>query len=137
MAILKLLLDVAAAIVAIAFGIRYLAATQFMPYHAVISGRTWSELEPGIRDILLGSFKTIGGGFITFGLILLWLLVPLSEHRPWAGWAVLTLTISAVAPVLYVATNLNRSFPSAGVPIIPAAAVFVLGMGSAASALFV
>jgi hypothetical protein len=135
--ILSSMLTCTAAVVAIAFGVRYFVATQFLPYHAVIAGRSWSEVEPGFKAILLGSFKAVGGGFITFGLILFWLLVPLGAHQPWAGWAILTLTITAVGPVLYVAAKLNRSFPSARVPLIPAAAVFVLGMGGAATALFV
>ena len=125
-----------AAIISLAFGFRYLFATQFMPYHAAICGRTWPEVEPGLQAILLGSFKVIGGSFIAFGLTLLWLLVPLGGHQPWAAWAVLTLTIAAVAPILYVTVNLKRRWPSARVPVIPAVVILGLGIGSASAAFF-
>lgn len=133
---IALLLASLAAFISLAFGFRYLLATQFMPYHAAISGRAWPEVEPGLQAILLGSFKVIGGSFITFGLMLLWLLVPLGGNQPWAAWAVLTLTIAAVAPILHVTVNLRRRWPSARVPVIPAVVVLVLGIASASAAFF-
>jgi hypothetical protein len=118
------------------FGFRYFAAKQFMPHHEVVAGRSWAQIEPGVQAIILGAFKIVGGGFVTYGLTLLWLLIPLSAKQPWAAWAVLTVTLTAVPPVLYVTATVRRLAPSARTPIIPAAIVLALAVSGASVSLF-
>jgi hypothetical protein len=129
------LLSIAAA-VSILFGVRYCLAREFMPYHATVAGRSWSELEPGVRTIILGMLRIVGGGFVSYGVALLWLLVPLNRGESWAPWAALTITLTALAPVLYVTVWLRRVEPTARTPIVPAAAVLVLAVVGATSSLF-
>src|SRR5436853_1063351 len=71
-----------------------------------------------------------------YGLSLLWLLVPLSAKQPWTAWAVLTVTLTALLPVLYVTASVRRLAPSARTPIIPAAIVLALAVSGASVSLF-
>ena len=134
---LQLILLSMAALISIYFGIRYFLAKEFMPYHAVVAGRSWSELEPGVRTIILGMLKIIGGGFAAYGLALLWLLVPLAAKEPWAKWAALTVTASSLLPTLYVTIALRRAAPSARTPVVPASIVLGLALAGAGISFFV
>jgi uncharacterized protein YjeT (DUF2065 family) len=117
-----------AALISIFFGIRYFLAKQFMPYHAVVAGKSWSELAPGVQTIILAMLRIIGGGFVTYGLALLWLLLPLSARQPWAGWAVLTISAPTLLTTLYVTIALRRFAPSAPTPVVPASVVLALAL---------
>ena len=123
-----------AGLISILFGVRYFFARQFMPYHATVAGKSWNELEPGVRTIILGMLKIIGGGFLAYGLAVLWLLIPLGQRQSWAAWAVLTVSIASAAPSVYVTIWLRRLSPSARTPVAPAVAVLVMALvGSALS----
>lgn len=121
-----------AGLISILFGVRYFFASEFMPYHATVAGKSWSELEPGMRTIILGMLKIIGGGFLAYGLAVLWLLIPLGQKQSWAAWAVLTVSLASVLPSVYVTIWLRRVSPSARTPVAPAVAVLVMALvGSA------
>jgi hypothetical protein len=121
-----------ASLISVFFGIRYFTTKEFMPYHAVVAGKSWSDLEPGVRTIVLGMLRIIGGGFATYGLALLWLLIPLYAKEPWARWAVLTLTATSILPALYVTIALRRVAPHARTPVLPAAVVLALALAGVA-----
>jgi hypothetical protein len=122
--------------VSLLFGIRYLFARQFMPYHAAVAGRSWSELEPGVRTVILGMLRIVGGGLAAYGLALLWLLIPLGARQPWAAWAVLSLSACVVLPTLYVTLWLRRAAPAAHTPVAPTLVVLVLVVTGAALSFF-
>jgi hypothetical protein len=123
-----------AALLSIVFGVRYFITREFMPYHAVVAGKPWSELGAGLRTVILGMLKIVGGGLTTYGVALLWLLLPLSRHEAWASWAALSITLTAVVPTLYVTLWLRRFAPAAPTPVAPAAIVLALAViGSIAS----
>jgi hypothetical protein len=126
-----------AALLSIFFGIRYFLAKEFMPYHAVVAGKSWPELNTGLQIAILGMLKIVGGGLTTYGLALLWLLLPLNRHESWASWAALTITMTAVVPTLYVTIWLRRFEPSARTPIVPASIVLALAVIGASVSLFV
>ena len=128
MASVQLALVALAGLISVAFGIRYWLAKQFMPYHAVVAGRSWSELEPGVQTVILGMLRIIGGGLAAYGLALLWLLLPLGAKQTWAAWAVLTLTAVAVLPTLYVTVTLRKAAPAARTPTVPAAIVLAMAV---------
>jgi len=132
----QLVLLAIAALLSIVFGIRYFLATEFMPYHAVVAGTSWSELSTGLHTVILGMLKIVGGGLTTYGLALLWLLLPLSRHESWASWAVLTLTMTTVVPTLYVTIWLRRFEPSARTPVVPASIVLALAVVGAGTSFF-
>lgn len=134
---LQLVLVSLAALISIFFGVRYFTTKEFMPYHAVVSGKAWSELEPGVRTVVLGMLRIVAGGFTTYGVALLWLLIPLGAKQWWATWAVLTLTLAGVLPSLYVTIALRRSAPAARTPVVPAALVLILALLGAAVSFWV
>ena len=134
---LQLVLVSLAALISIFFGVRYFATKEYMPYHAAVSGKPWSELEPGVRTIILGMLRIIAGGFATYGVALLWALIPLGAKQAWAPWAVLTLTFAGVLPSLYVTIALRKAAPAARTPVVPAALVLILGLLGAAVSIWV
>jgi hypothetical protein len=123
---LQILLIGLAGIVSMLFGVRYLATKQFMPYHAAVAGKAWSELGTGMQAVILGMLRIVGGGLLTYGLAMLWLLLPISAGQRWAAWAVLTLTAATVLPTLYVTITLKRTAPGAPTPVAAAAAVLAI-----------
>lgn len=129
----QLILLALAALLSILFGIRYLLTREFMPYHAVVAGSSWSALPAGLQTVILGMLRIVGGGLATYGLAL---LLPLSRHESWAPWAVLTVTLTSVVPTLYVTIALRRVEPSARTPVVPASVVLVLAVVGAGSFFF-
>lgn len=131
---LSLILLSLAALVSIFFGVRYFFTKEFMPYHAVVSGKSWSELERGVQTAILGMLKIVGGGLATYGLAVLWLLLPMNRGETWAAWAVLTISAATLLPTLYVTLMLRRFEPKAKTPVGPTLVVLVLvlvGVGTA------
>ena len=62
--------------------------------------------------------------------------LPLQQRQGWAPWAVLTLTITALVPVLFVTLWLRRIQPAARTPVVPAAVVLRLALVGAGLSLF-
>ena len=125
-----------AALVSILFGVRYFRAKEFMPYHATVAGKEWSQLGAGVQAIVLGMLKICAAGFLTYGLTILWLLIPLYHGSEWAAWAALSISATGLGPVLYVTVSLRRVAPAARTPIIPATSVLVLALCGAGLSLF-
>jgi hypothetical protein len=132
---LPLIFLLPAALLSIFFGVRYLRTKEFMPYHAVVAGKSWSELELGVQTIILGMLKIVGGGLTTYGLALLWLLMPLNRGESWAAWAALTITATAVLPTLYVTIMLRRFQPKAKTPVVPTLIALALALAGVVTAL--
>ena len=117
---------VLAAVLALAFGVRYLLTKTFMPYHATVLGKSWTDLEPRLQVIILGMLKVAGAGLLGYGAALLWLLLPLQRGEAWAAWAALTVSLAVVGPILYVVVSLRRIEPGAKTPIVPTLVVLAL-----------
>jgi hypothetical protein len=115
-----------AGVLSIGAGTRYLFTGEFMPYHAVVAGKSWSQLEPGVQTIILGMLKILGSGFASCGAALLWLLVPLRRNEVWARWAALTVAAVVWVPTQYVTFVLRDAAPQAQPPIIPTAIILLL-----------
>ncbi len=128
MQIVALVALVLAALLALAFGARYLLTKAFMPYHAAVLGKSWPALEPRLQIIILGMLKVAGAGLLGYGVSLLWLLLPIQRGEAWAAWAALTVSLAVVGPILYVVVSLRRIEPNAKTPIVPTLVVFLLVM---------
>jgi hypothetical protein len=114
------------ALAGILFGVRYMRRDAFLPYHAAVAGKSWAELDPGVQAVILGMLKIIGGGFVTLGVTLLWLCLALHGGAHWAPWAILTVSATALGPMLYVATKLRAFRPDAPTPVRPTLAMIIL-----------
>ena len=83
----------AIALLSIIFGIIYLTRPQFMPYHSLALGKSWSEVEPHVQTLILALMRVAGGGWLAAGLtILILLAIPFQAHSRWAIY-----TIPAIA----------------------------------------
>jgi ABC-type polysaccharide/polyol phosphate export permease len=120
-----------AGLIAIFFGFKYLLAREYMPYHATVVGRPWEQLEPGVQAVIIGMYRIMGGGFITYGAALLWLLRPMDDLERWAPLAALTITVTTLVPFLFVTLWLRHVQPAARTPFTPAALVFILAVTGA------
>lgn len=114
------------ALVALGFAARYLRARSFMPYHQVIVGRPWEQIEPRLQAVLVGMLRTIGGGLLVCGVALLWLLLPLSRGEPWAAWAAASVVLASGLPTALVLRSLQRLEPAARPPLAPTLASLVV-----------
>jgi hypothetical protein len=115
-----------AALLALAFGVRYVFTREFMRYHAAVLGRPWGSLEPRLQFIILGMLKVAGGGLLGYGTALLWLLLPLQQGKAWAVWAALAVSLVVLVPILYVVVWLRRIESTANTPLLPSLAVLAL-----------
>jgi hypothetical protein len=132
----QLILFGASALIALAFGVRYLLASEFMRYHATVAGRSWQQLDSGVQTIVLGMLRIIGAGLITTGVATCWLMLALYEERAWASFGLLTVTLASTVPILYVTIWLRRVQPAARTPVLPAATALAIGVVGAALSLF-
>jgi hypothetical protein len=111
---------------AILFGVRYMRRDAYLRYHAEVAGKSFVDLDPGVQVIILGMLRIIGGGFVTLGVALLWLCFALYKGAGWAPWAILSVSATALGPMLYVALALRAFRPEAQTPVRPALAMMVL-----------
>ena len=66
-------------------GIRYLGATELMPYHSAVIETPWESLTTNYQTLFLGLLKGFGAGSIGVGLaIMLLALIPLRAGSSWA-----------------------------------------------------
>ena len=115
-----------AGVITLLFGIRYLLAKSYTPYHATVSGMPWESLQPRLQAVILGMLRVVGAGLLACGAAQLWLLLGLAHGDGWAPWAILTTALILDTPVLYVTLWLRRIEPSARTPVAPTAFVLVL-----------
>jgi hypothetical protein len=119
-------IQLVAAILSIGASLRYLTATEFMPYHAVVSGQVWSALSSGTQTIIVGMLRIIGGGFLGCGIALAALSFGIAKGQRWASWASLMTGCAVWIPTLLVTLMLKSAAPSAQPPIVPSAAILAL-----------
>jgi hypothetical protein len=113
------------ALTLLAFGIRYLTASEFMPYHSAALGREWSDLLPNEQGVMLAALRGGGGGFLIGGVaILLLLLIPFRRGEVWAHRAVPALVALCGLSALFTASTLARLTP--GSPPWPLTIVMIL-----------
>jgi hypothetical protein len=108
-----------AAIGKLVFGVRYLLAREFMNYHRVVARISWPQIDTPLQTLILGLLRMIGGAFLTEGLALIWLILPLSRGEHWAAWAILSIAAVSAGPALYVTLSLRRFEPRAKTPVLP------------------
>jgi hypothetical protein len=124
-----------AALVLIAFGVRYLFTRQFMGYHAAVTGKSWPDIDLRMQIAILGMLRICGAGFLTYGIVLLWLLLPLSRGESWAAWATLSSAVIMLVPILYITIWLRRFEPKARTPVLAPLVVLLLVLAGAGAAL--
>lgn len=81
--------------------VRYLFATEFMPYHAVIVGKGWAQVEPNTQFMLLTLIRAMGAGMLAVSAAILLFAYRASRGERWAGRAALCVGACIWIPSLY------------------------------------
>lgn len=111
----------------VAFGLRYLLAGSFLPYHAEVAGAPWEALGPGMQRLILAMLHGAGAAILAGGLALgLMLAIPWRRGERWARHGVPALALVGLAPLLVIALGLAGT--GAATPWIPIAGASVLTM---------
>lgn len=97
----------------IAFGLRYLFAKEYMPYHAQLTQYPWSAIPPRLQAIILGMLKILAAGMLAVGIALAWLTLPLCKGESWASWAILSVIAANGLISIYVTVILRKIEPTA------------------------
>ena len=91
------------AIVALAaVGLLYFFRSEFMPYHAQAAGKTWAELDPGLRWLLLAYLKFMSGAWLAVSLAIgIMLFIPFRRGESWARFAIPLVGLVSWGTALY------------------------------------
>jgi len=95
------------AIVEIIVGVIYFSASEVMPYHKEVLGVAWSDLQPGVRTMLVGFMNAYGSTHFAVGVALaILILIPLRRGHSWARWAILAVGLPVLSATVYLAARL-------------------------------
>ena len=84
-------------------GLRYVFASEYMPYHAAVIDTPWNALEPLYQVLFLGLLKGFGSGAFCVGLATMLLtLIPLRAGMAWAYWVVPLIVLTYTGLLSYV-----------------------------------
>ena len=73
-----------------------------MHYHAQAAGKTWTELDPGLRWLILAYLKFIGGGWLAVSLAIgIMLFIPFRRGEAWARLAIPIVGLVSYGTALY------------------------------------
>jgi hypothetical protein len=78
-----------------------------MSYHKEALGVGWSQLEPGVRTLLITLLNGYGSAHFSVGIALgALLLFPLRQGQAWARWAVLAIGLPVLGATAYLSARL-------------------------------
>jgi len=114
-----------------AFAIVYLLRSEFMPYHSVAVGMSWSEVDPAFQVVILALMRATGGACLAVVVTTLILLfIPFKQGLIWARWAIpaagLVLSAGALYAMLYV--DLNTAATPPWIAPIVGALMMIVGL---------
>ena len=120
----------AAIAIVIAFSMTYLFRAEFMPYHAVVVGMPWNQVNPAFQALILWLMRAVGAACLAIAVLELFLLfVPFRQGALWARWAIPAGGLLIAAPVLYGMAQLALHTPATSAWIGPAAGALLLVIG--------
>ena len=112
------------------FGLIYLFRSEFMPYHAVAVGQSWSELDPSFQILILALMRAVGGGLLaTACAIGILLFKPFRQGIRWTYWAIPVIGLIASFSSLYATIYVARNTPASPPWIAAALGALVLVIG--------
>jgi len=83
-------------------GISYLACPTVMPYHKQAMGLEWSQLNDGLKILLISSVKGLAAGAINTAIACFALLFFMKDH-PFSKYFLLVLSIIWLVPLMLMA----------------------------------
>lgn len=120
------------ALVELGLGVVYFTASEVMSYHKEALGTGWSQLEPGVRALLITFVNGYGSAHFAVGIALSALLLfPLRQGRAWARWAILAVGVPVLGATAYLSVRL-AAITGADVPWQGAVALLLLFLSGVA-----
>lgn len=115
----------------VAFGLRYLLSSSFLPYHAEVVGGPWETLAPGVQQLVLATLHGSGAAAVAGGFALgLLLAIPWRRGERWARHGVPALALMGLVPLLAIALELaSTGAATPWLPIAGANLVTMIGWG--------
>ena len=84
------------------FGFVYLVRAEFMPYHSVAVGLSWSAIPPQFQVLILALMKAVGGTCVALALLnFIVLIVPFRQGENWTFWALPLCALAQIAALVY------------------------------------
>ena len=117
----------------VAFSLSFGLRGQWEPWHEAAAGRPWTELDPGVRTVILAIMRAAASGGLALAFATGILVYRLAVGDPTAIWALPIVTLGFAIPGTLVAFRF-RAATNAKPPLGPAfAGVAIPLVGLAAS----
>jgi hypothetical protein len=108
------------------FGLIYIFRSEFMPYHAVAVGQSWSEVDPAYQVLILALMKVAGAGLLGIAFSINIFLFKFFRHGiQWSFWAIPITGSFASLSTLYATIYVSQNTP-ASPPVLAASLGFIL-----------
>ena len=115
-------------------GVRYISATELMPYHLAVIETPWEGLDTSYQTLFLGLLKGFAAGSFCIGLtIILLALLPLRRGSRWARWMTPLIALTYTSALIYVTSF--ALLPGA-TPIMVTTTLLLLVVAAAISSFF-
>lgn len=112
------------------FGLVYLFHSEFMLYHAVALGQSWSELEPPLQVLILALMRAVGGGFLATATAMGFLLFkPFRQGQRWSYWAIPTIGLISCGSSLYATLSVAHNTPASPPWLAATLVLLLIGLG--------
>lgn len=86
----------------VGFGFVYLFRAEFMPYHSIAVGMSWSAIPPHFQVLVLALMKVFGGTCVALALLnFIVLIVPFRQGENWALWALPLCALVQISASVY------------------------------------
>jgi hypothetical protein len=117
---------IAAAVLALLFGLVYLFRPRFMGYHQMAVSKNWNELVPEIQTLILALMRATSAGFLSVAIAIVILQIEFNKyHQYWIAWTTLIIGTILAGGSFY-AMLLVRTRTPGRPPIIPVFIIFIL-----------
>jgi len=104
------------ACISLVMGWRAFRRADFLPFQAKATGKSLDQLTPGVRTVVSSMFKTIGGGFLAYGVATLALSAELLRGSKLAPFGLLLSAIAFLGPVTFAMREVEDFRPDSGAP---------------------
>ncbi|MBL7811583.1 MAG: hypothetical protein JNL57_05120 [Bacteroidetes bacterium] len=116
----------AVALTSLIFGCMYLFKKEFMPYHSVAVGRSWDEVDAGMKVLILALMRAVSAGWLITAVVVAWLQWQFNKTK--AGWIPLVILVAGLvsSSVTVYATTIVRAGSEGKPPTLLGVGMMVL-----------
>lgn len=94
-------LNIIIVLIGLLVGVQYLVSSEINSYHKEVIGVEWETLAPGVKTLLLILMKGTGDAAVIGAVsIAILLFIPFRRGENWSRWAILTIGLILLVPML-------------------------------------